>query len=359
MDIGSKRPSELSPAEKQAWRAFVAADEALASPYFAFEFAECCEEARDDTRVLVIRKAGQIIGFLPLHTGKLGYARPLAGPMGDVQGLILEPGVDIDLRAVLRRAGLPLFAFHSALASQKVFHDNADEFRGSWMIDLSEGFDAWEERRGQVVPKAMRTLRSRRRKLDELEGGHRYVMEDSNPEVFDRMLEWKRQQYDSTHVFNVFSVDWTRDLLKAVLRRKGEFFSGSCSSLYVGDELVSVHIGMESDRLSHYWFPAYHADYARLSAGVLLLTEAARAAAAKGHLAVELGPGDFQFKRDLSSFQVGLASGCIAHKSLLCATRDAGQALTRAAESSPLGPIRHWPGKLMRKIDRLSGFYAL
>ena len=153
--------------------------------------------------------------------------------MGDVQGLILEPGVDIDLRAVLRRAGLPLFAFHSALASQKVFHDNADEFRGSWMIDLSEGFDAWEERRGQVVPKAMRTLRSRRRKLDELEGGHRYVMEDSNPEVFDRMLEWKRQQYDSTHVFNVFSVDWTRDLLKAVLRRKGEFFSGSCSSLYV------------------------------------------------------------------------------------------------------------------------------
>ena len=349
MDIGSKRPSELSPAEKQAWRAFVAADEALASPYFAFEFAECCEEARDDTRVLVIRKAGQIIGFLPLHTGKLGYARPLAGPMGDVQGLILEPGVDIDLRAVLRRAGLPLFAFHSALASQKVFHDNADEFRGSWMIDLSEGFDAWEERRGQVVPKAMRTLRSRRRKLDELEGGHRYVMEDSNPEVFDRMLEWKRQQYDSTHVFNVFSVDWTRDLLKAVLRRKGEFFSGSCSS----------HIGMESDRLSHYWFPAYHADYARLSAGVLLLTEAARAAAAKGHLAVELGPGDFQFKRDLSSFQVGLASGCIAHKSLLCATRDAGQALTRAAESSPLGPIRHWPGKLMRKIDRLSGFYAL
>jgi CelD/BcsL family acetyltransferase involved in cellulose biosynthesis len=122
---------------------------------------------------------------------------------------------------------------------------------------------------------------------------------------------------------------------------------------------VSVHIGMESDRLSHYWFPAYHADFARLSAGVLLLTEAARSAAAKGHLALELGPGDFQFKRDLSSYQIGLARGCIANPSLVTAARSAGLALERAAEAAPLGPVSAWPGKLMRKIDRLSGFNAL
>lgn len=359
MDVGSKRPSELSAAEIEAWRAFVAADPALASPYFALEFAQCCEEARDDTRVLIVREAGQIVGFLPLHTGKLGYARPLAGPMGDVQGVIAEPGVELDLHAVLRQAGLPLFAFHAGLSSQKAFRDNADTITASWMLDLSEGYDAWETRRGQVDSKAMRTLRGRRRKLGEVEGGHRYVMEETSPEAFERMLEWKGQQYAATKVFNVFSVAWTRDLLKAVLRRKGEFFSGSCSSLYVGDQLVSVHIGMESDRLSHYWFPAYHADYARLSAGVLLLTEAARAAAAKGHQALELGPGDFQFKRDLSSYQIGLARGCIANPSLLRATRNAGQALTRTVEAAPLGPVRQWPGKLMRKIDRLSGFYAL
>lgn len=359
MDVGSKRPSELNAAEIEAWRAFVAADPALASPYFALEFAQCCEEARDDTRVLIIREAGQIVGFLPLHTGKLGYARPLAGPMGDVQGVIAEPGVELDLHAVLRQAGLPLFAFHAGLSSQKAFRDNADEIAASWMLDLSEGFDAWEARRGQVDSKAMRTLRSRRRKLGEIEGGHRYVMDETSPEAFERMLEWKGQQYAATKVFNVFSVAWTRNLLKAVLRRKGEFFSGSSSSLYVGDQLVSVHIGMESDRLSHYWFPAYHADFSKLSAGVLLLTEAARAAAAKGHFALELGPGDFQFKRDLSSYQIGLARGCIANPSLLRATRNAGQALARTVEAAPLGPVKQWPGKLMRKIDRLSGFYAL
>ncbi|WP_339748331.1 GNAT family N-acetyltransferase [uncultured Maricaulis sp.] len=359
MDVASKRPSELTEAESQAWRAFVAADSALASPYFALEFAQCCEEARDDTRVLIVRRAGQIVGFLPLHTGKLGYARPLAGPMGDVQGVIAEPGIELDLHEVLRKAGLPLFAFHAGLSSQTSFLNNADEIVASWMLDLSEGYDAWEERRRQVDSKAIRTLRGRRRKLEELDRGHRYVMEETSPEAFDRMMEWKGQQYAATNVFNVFSVAWTRDLLKAVLRRKGEFFSGSCSSLYVGDQLVSVHIGMESDRLSHYWFPAYHADYGRLSAGVLLLTEAARAAAAKGHVALELGPGDFQFKRDLSSYQIGLARGCIANPSLLRATRDAGQALSRAAETAPIGPAKAWPGKLMRKIDRLSGFYAL
>lgn len=359
MDVGSKRPSELTLAEKQAWRAFVAAGPALASPYFALEFAECCEEAREDTRVLVVREAGQITAFLPLHTGKLGYARPLAGPLGDVQGVIAEPGSELDLHAVLRLAGLPIFAFHAGLSSQKAFRDNADETVASWMLDLSEGYEAWETRRGQVDSKAMRTLRGRRRKLGELEQGHRYVMEETSPEAFERMLEWKGQQYASTNVFNVFSVEWTRKLLQAVLKRKGEFFSGSCSSLYVGDELVSVHIGMESDRLSHYWFPAYHADYARLSAGVLLLTEAARAAAEKGHLALELGPGDFQFKRDLSSYQIGLARGLIANPSLLSASCRAGAGLGRAIEAAPLGPVREWPGKLTRKIDRLSGFYAL
>jgi CelD/BcsL family acetyltransferase involved in cellulose biosynthesis len=359
MDVGSKRPSELTQAEREAWRAFVEADPALGSPYFALEFAECCEEARDDTRVLVIRRAGQLIGFLPLHTGRLGYARPLAGPMGDVQGVIAQPGAALDLHAVLRAAALPLFAFHAGLSSQAPFRENAQEIIASWMLDLSEGFDAWEERRRQVDSKAIRTLRGRRRKLEEVEGGHRYVMDETSPEAFDRMVEWKAQQYASTKVFDVFSVAWTRDLLKAVLRRKGEFFSGSCSSLYVNNQLVSVHIGMESNRISHYWFPAYHADYARLSAGVLLLTEAARAAAAKGHLALELGPGDFQFKRDLSSYQLGLARGCIANPSLLTAARSAGMAIERAAEGAPLGPVSAWPGKLMRKIDRLSGFNAL
>ena len=49
-----KKPSELTLAERAAWREFVAADPALGSPYFALEFAQCCEEARSRLSVDLI-----------------------------------------------------------------------------------------------------------------------------------------------------------------------------------------------------------------------------------------------------------------------------------------------------------------
>ena len=79
MDVSLEKPSTLSSAERAAWRAFAAENPALASPYFTLDFAECCEEARNDTRVIVVRRGGRIEAFLPLQAGKFGYARPLAG----------------------------------------------------------------------------------------------------------------------------------------------------------------------------------------------------------------------------------------------------------------------------------------
>ena len=357
LDVSLTRPSALTQAERLAWDAFVDADPCLGSPYFERAFAECCEEARSDTRVLVARRDGAIKAFLPLQTGKVGYARPLAGPLGDVQGLIAEPGAQIDPAELLRKGGVPLFDYSAALASQACWR-RGGEIDGSWVVDISDGYDAWEESRRSVQPKPMRNLRTRRRRLEEADGGFSFIMADYRPEAFEAMIRWKRGQYQATKVFDVFSVGWTRRLLEAILRRRTDRFSGVCSTLNIGGEIAAVHVGMASARTTHYWFPAYDPDFSTMSPGLLLMTEMIRTAASFGQQSLELGPGQYAFKKDLATHQVGLVSGFVAAPSLLAVTRMAADGLRRAAEAAPIGRLSEAPGKALRKIDRLAGYYA-
>jgi CelD/BcsL family acetyltransferase involved in cellulose biosynthesis len=356
MQVELKKPSELTDEERGAWREFVAANPALGSPYFCLEFAECCEEARSDTRVLIAREQGQLIGFLPMQTGHFGYVRPLAGPLGDLHGVICPPDQPVELCSWLKAAHIPVFEFHGALASQDCFRKPGFEIEGSWVIDLSEGFDAWMAARQAANAKAMRNVRTRYKRLDDLAGEHSFVMADNRAEALDAMIRWKRDQYLQTGVFDVFSVAWTRRLLEAVLRRESDSFSGVCSTLQVDGEIVAVHVGMSSERMCQFWFPAFNRDFSQVSPGLLMLVETARTCSQLGHEGIELGPGDFQFKRELSSFQIGISHGHYTNASLMGLLREGSAALCRS--SSETNAFSRLTGKAMRKLDRLAGFYA-
>lgn len=358
MEVELKKPSELAADERAAWAEFVADDPALASPYFALEFAECCEEARSDTRVVAVRERGVPVGFLPLQTGRFGFARPLAGPLGDVHGVIGEPGRPVDLEAWLGAARVPLLLFHAALASQSAFRPFTHGRGGGWIIDVTDGFEAWQESRRQINSKIVRNIRTRFRRLEEAEGGYRFVMDDDRPEAMAQMLAWKSEQYRQTGVFDVFSVGWTRRLLDAVLRRRGERFRGVCSSLEIDGRFAAVHVGMASDRLVQYWFPAYDRDLGAISPGLVLMVESTRRAAEDGLQGVDLGPGDFAFKKDLASYQVGLAGGYCATAPVAGALRRTACDLSDWAHPERTGSVARVAGKALRKLDRLAGFYA-
>jgi CelD/BcsL family acetyltransferase involved in cellulose biosynthesis len=358
MDVELKRPSQLAADERAAWAEFVADDPALASPYFALEFAECCEEARPDTRVIAVRERGIPVGFLPLQAGRVGFARPLAGPLGDVHGVIGEPGRAVDLAGWLKAARIPVLLFHSALARQAAFRPFTRRREGGWIVDISEGFDAWHENRRQINSKITRNIRSRFRRLEDAEGGHRFIMQDERPRAFAQMLAWKREQYCDTGVFDVFSVRWTRRLLEAVLRRRGDRFRGVCSTLEIGGRIAAVHVGMASDRILQYWFPAYDRGLGAISPGLVLMVESFRRAARDGLGGVDLGPGAFAFKKDLASWQVGLAGGYCATAPLAGALRGAACGLSDWAHPERTGAVARVSGKAFRKLDRLTGFYA-
>lgn len=353
-----KRPSELSQAERGAWEEMTD-DPVFDSPYFRIEFAECCEAARGDTRVLVAREGADILGFLPLQLGKVGYARPLSGPLADVHGVITRQSDRVCLPDWLKAAGLPLFEYHSSLAIQPCWQETERYRDGSSIVDCSDGYEAFVERRKATEPKAFKNIRARRRKLEAEEGGFEFRLDDNSDEALQAMLGWKRAQYRQTNVFDVFSVPWTRRLIEAIRARRTDRFHPVMGSLRVNGQVIAAHFGMASERRVQYWFPAYDPAFNHVSPGLLLLLETIREAAAQGKSSVELGPGDYDFKRHLGSWQIPLCGGCVVTRSAVTALRSAAVALADASERVPLGTVARIPRRALKKADRLASFYAV
>ncbi|CAK9019698.1 4-beta-D-xylan xylohydrolase) (Xylan 1, partial [Durusdinium trenchii] len=353
-----KRPSELTQAEREAWTCFTDQNAALASPYFRREFAECCEEVRSDTRVIVARRNGAVQGFLPLQLGKIGYARPLAGPLGDVHGLIVPPDAADDPRDYLHAVGVPLFEFHSATGVRQGWRTHGECRDGAWICDVSDGFEAYLENRRKLSRSAIRNYQSRYRRLEAEAGGFEFRLDDKTPENLDRMIAMKRSQYRETRVFDVFSVGWTRALMAALMRRKSDRFEGLCSTLSVNGEVIAIHVGMASEAMTHYWFPAYDPAFSRVSPGILLLMELIRAAAEAGRSGVDLGPGNYRYKGEMGCYQMPLWSGCVMTTSAPAMLREAADTLAGGIERLPLGQIGTLPRRALRKADKLAAFYA-
>ncbi|WP_429912836.1 GNAT family N-acetyltransferase [Glycocaulis sp.] len=356
MQVETCRAQSLGKTERDTWRSFQAADASFASPYFSLGFLDAMAAVRRDTRVLVIREAGAIKGFLPFHKGALGHARPLGGPLSDHHGFIAAPGTRFDLEAVLKAAGLKVFDFFGAIGTQTAFRDHAQLVDGSWVIDLSAGYNAWIETRSAVEPKAFRNLRARRRKLEEETVSFKFRIQDDRPEVLEKAIEWKSRQYRRTSHFDVFSVDWTRKLIDTLVKGGLDNASGLVSSLEVNGQLAAAHVGMRSDTVLHYWFPVYDPEFSKLGPGLNLLTEIARTLSGEGLREIHLGPGEYDFKRELASWQFPLASGYVAAPSLLGAARQLADHIEDAAERLPLGALSTLPGRAFRRIDRFTAF---
>lgn len=354
MSVSLKTFSQLSADDRDAWQGFQADNPMLGSPYFALKFFECVSQARVDTRVLCVYENGAPVGFLPMHVGFAGYARPLGGPLGDHCGLIAPAGGHIALQEALKAADVGVFDFVGALACQPSFAEHGRVRYGSWVIDLQDGYDSYLNRQASLQAKVFSKIRSRRRKIDQL--SHVFRIHDTRPGIVDTALEWKREQYKVTGFFDVFSVEWTNKLIQSLSTIDTEHFAGSVSSLELDGQLAAIHVGMRSDRVLHYWFPVYNPKFSKLGPGLALLLEMAKAMSEDGVQAIDLGPGDYKFKAELSSYQFPIADGYVGAGLTYFARRLADQ-VEHGAEHLPLGRVSHWPGKAFRRIHHYTGFH--
>jgi len=138
----------------------------------------------------------------------------------------------------------------------------------------------------------LRDARQKRRNLEKDLGPVQFVWDDHRPEVFERCVAWKSAQYDRTGVVDLFRKPESARFFQA-LHARGLLV---VSSMSAGDVLLSVHFGGLADGRMYSWIASYDPQYARYSAGRLLLEDMLRESQAHGHEEWDFGIGDMDYK---------------------------------------------------------------
>jgi CelD/BcsL family acetyltransferase involved in cellulose biosynthesis len=352
------RIDALTSAQCEAWRAFQAQNQALASPYFSLEFAQAVADVRQDTAALVITQNGTLRGFLPLHLSRTGVARPLGGPLGDHHGVISDDN-QLNPLAALKSAGLKALSFEGALADQTGLATQMSETQPSWAVDLSAGYEAWLADRQRADAKAMRNIRARRRKLEDTASELVVRVDDRREAVFDALFELKREQYRRTRAVDVFVAPWARHLVKDMFHTQTPEFGGLLSTLEIDGQMAAAHFGIRSQHVLHYWFPVFDHQFAKFGPGLHLFMEIAQQLESEGIQQIHLGPGAMDFKKRLANTSFEIGRGQWAQPSLTAAMLNMGQRVDQWAKGLPLGPAALWPGKALRRLDTLAAVYGV
>ena len=100
---------------------------------------------------------------------------------------------------------------------------------------------------------------------------------------------------------------------------------------------------------------AHEAEFERYSPGLLLFQDILRWMDDQPYDRLDLGYGDYRFKRELSNLQRPLMHGFVGAPSAASLVREAAYGVRRAAEALPLGAVSELPGKAMRRLDLMRG----
>jgi CelD/BcsL family acetyltransferase involved in cellulose biosynthesis/ubiquinone/menaquinone biosynthesis C-methylase UbiE len=304
----------------------------------------------------IIEDSRGLTGFFPFERSGPDEAVPVGEPLNDCQAVVAPPGLDFDPVDLLHGCGLRCWHFNHLLASQapfRPFHRVATE---SPIIDLSHGYEVWRRSRPGAGTRPLAGLANLERRLERKLGPLRFEPDCHDTVLLDTLLRWKSAQYQRTGVPDRFA-DGGRPghILRLIHAESGAGFAGMLSALWAGETLLALHFGMRSDRVLHYWFPAYDPTFAWTSPGTLLLVRLAAEAAKMGLRTLDLGKGRAPYKERFRSSAVPLAEGLVDVP--VESSRSARATLAQNADSTPAqdGAGREAPDRFSALVRQVTG----
>jgi CelD/BcsL family acetyltransferase involved in cellulose biosynthesis len=316
MRIEAIPAAQLTADQISLWSQFQRADGVLNSPYFRPEFTQAVAAVRDDVETGIIEDGNEIVGFFPFQRGRGNLGLPVGGIMSDFHGLITRRDVEVNPQEILKGCRLSAWHFNHLVAGQEAFRPYHWSVWSSPYMDLSGGWEAYENRQIAIHKTSFKRMKSKMRQVEREAGEVRFDVHAADDKVFPSMIEWKRKQYQSTGVADVLAVDWTVALLKNVLTCNSDSFSGILSALYIDDILAAVMLSMKSYNILHGWFSAYNPQFSQFSPGMILWLEMAPAVEQLGVNRIDLGKGPEDYKRHLMTDSIAVAEGSIDSRPL-------------------------------------------
>lgn len=302
----TKRPDELTDAERAGWRALAASSPRFASPLLGPEFAELVGRVRRDVRVALFRREGagegELAGVLAHHRRPCGLARPVGAPWSDVHGLITAPGAVPEWRSALAAAGLRTYRGAFLADPHGVFADLPGAEQDDHVVAFVPGQSGeayWEALRAGS-PKRFKNIRRLEHKM-ERELGDLELRVDRSREAFDAVLGWKRRQFAQTGACDVLHPHWSRALMEQAFAARGPGLEGALITLRAGGRVAAAHFGLRAAGVMHPWIAAYDSALAAWSPGLVFMSMLVRAMPGLGLSRYELSTGSDHYKTVFAS----------------------------------------------------------
>ncbi len=320
------------------------------SPYFQPEFTEAVAAVRDDVEVAVLDHGSQTVGFFPFQRGRMNVGMPVGGKLSDFQAVIAEPDSGWNAAELVRGCRLASWQFDHLLAEQPSFLPYHNGVEPSPYIDLSCGLETYYARRRELGSELISQIQRKARKIQREVGPLRFVLHEPTASALQMLFHWKKEQHSETGVVDIFQYGWVVALLDRIRETQSPGFSGVLSTLYAGDELVAVHLGMRTRTVLHWWFPTYNREFSKYSPGLILLLHLAQAAASEGVQRIDLGKGPERYKYSLNSGSIAVAHGAVDCNVWLRGARTGWRTAKTWIKKSPLrGPARA-PGRMLHNL---------
>ncbi|HEY3797246.1 MAG TPA: GNAT family N-acetyltransferase [Caulobacteraceae bacterium] len=355
VEVDVLRPRDLAPEIAAQWLALQRQDPAYDSPFLSPCWTRAVEAAKggDDLRVAVLSQGGRARGFMSARVGPV-TAFAAGGVMCDYEAVVAEPGLEIDAAKIVRALGVQRLDFAHMLEEQAAFAPHAKGRAVSWLVDAPDGYEAYAAQRKAEVGVIKDTDRKRRKAEREV-GEVVFTARADDAAAFERLVELKRGQYRATGQTDIFDAGWTLQLARNLAGVCTPTFGGALFTLHIGGELAAVQFHLMGERTIHAWLIGHEDKFERYSPGLLLFQDILRWMDTQPYTRLDLGYGDYRFKRELSNRQQGVTHGFVGGASPAALVRKAAYGVRRAAEALPLGRFSELPGKAMRRLDLLRG----
>lgn len=354
LSIEVVRPADLCDDDIARWLDIQALDPSLDSPFLSPYWCQAVERAQQDSRyafkVAIIREGGKARGFFPVRAGRL-TALPVGAPFSDYQAVIAEPGLEFDVLDLLRALEIQRYDFTLQLAAQSAFAPYAKGALDVRMTEMPDGYEAYEAAKRAKGEKIFKKMGTSRRNAERDFGPVRFTPISDSKEAFDALLEAKSRQLRASGHSDIFRPPWSRRLLEDLVQRRTPEFGAGLFTLHIGDELAAIHLHVQTRRTLNAWLITHNNKFERISPGILLFLEILKWMGEEGLHRMDLGIGDYQFKRALGNKIETVTYGSVGLPSPVTWMRQAAYGASALAEALPLGKFSHYPARARRRLD--------
>lgn len=353
MRISVGLPSELGSAEIAAWHSIQSMRRSQANPFLSPEFAIAVGQFRPHARVAVLSDGPEIAGFFPFERRRFGVGVPVGAGLNNRQGLIHSPAVEWDPEEVLRACKLSVWQFDSLAEGQEPFERYAAAVTSSALIDLTDGFAAYQEKLRVKSPQFWNKICRSMRRLERDAGEIRYVADSRDAAGLRTLMGWKSDQCRRNGWFDAFNRRWIVDLVDYLFNTHNDRFGGLLSLLYAGETPVAAQFGLRSSNLVAGWFTAYDTRFSKYSPGLIQFMQMAEELADAGIELIELGATPGFYKERLKSHDVLVAQGMVTRGPLVAAAHRA----RRAVAGRAVRQVKKYP-PMFSVIDKILRYYG-